>query len=81
MDCGGTVLKAKFIHALRNRHCEFTIEDARTVLTVEVDVVFAEAGVVAVDYVLEVFVDEHNASAEDDEVEIERGDGVVEVAL
>jgi hypothetical protein len=78
---GGKVLYAEFISGLRDGVCELAGEDIGVQVAVVVDVVFTEARVDTADDVVEVFVDEHRGCAEDDEVEVEDGEGVVEVRL
>ena len=80
-DRFGNVFLAELFNDGIDGHGEFAIEDVREVFAVDVDVVFAEAGVDAVNDVFVVFVNEHCASAEDDEIVVESGDGIVEVGL
>ena len=54
---GGDVVDAKTANAGINGHREFAIEDAGSVVAIDVNVVFPCAGIVAIDYVFEVFVD------------------------
>ena len=81
MHGGGAVLVTELFDTCVDGHCELSIENNRTVFAIDVDVVFAGAGVDAVDDVVEVLIDEEDRSAEDHEVEVELGDGVVEVGF
>jgi hypothetical protein len=78
-DGFGDILLAEFLDARIYGHSEFAVEDAWAVLAIDIDIVFAETGVDAIDYGFEILVDQHGGCAEDDEVEIEGGDGIVEV--
>ncbi len=78
---GGAVVVAELVDHGGNGHGVFAVEDARPIAAIDVDVVLTGAGVVAVDDVVEVLVDDHRRGAEDDEVVVELGDGVVEVGF
>ena len=75
------IVLAKFRDTGVDCHGEFSVEDTGAVLAVNVDVVFTETWVDAVDDGLEVFVDQKGGSAKDHKVVVEGGNGVVEIAL
>ena len=75
------VFIAEFIDGLANGVGEFAVEDDWSVFAIDVDVVFSEGRVDAVDYVVEVFVDERDRGAEDNEVEVEYRHRGVEVGF
>ena len=60
---------------------KFSGEDYWTIGTRVIDIVFTGTGIVAADDVIVVFIDKHRSCAEHDEVEIEDGEGVVEIRL
>ena len=66
------VLFPELIDHLSNSQGELSIEDTRPELAVVIDVVFAEARIIAMDHVVVVFIDQHHGRAEDHEVEIDR---------
>jgi len=52
------ILVAKLPDYGHHGHSEFAVEDCRAVFVIDIDVVFAEAGIDAVDDIVEVFIDE-----------------------
>ena len=80
-DRGTDIVLSELGDAGVHGHGELAIEDNRAIFAVDVDVVFTEAWVDAVDDGFEVFVDQEGGRAEDHEVVVEGRDGVVEVRL
>ena len=74
-----SVTAGQLINNSRYSESEFTVEDSRAILAVDVNVVFASTRIDAVDDIFIVLIDEHRRSAEDDEVEVVLGDAIIEV--
>ena len=66
------VLIAELIDDLSDRQRKLPEEDARPELAIVIEIVFTEARVIAMNNVVEVFVDHHDRRAEDHEVEVDR---------
>ena len=60
------VLDAELVDDLLDGEGVFAVEDSGAIVAIDVDVVFAEAGVHTSNYVVVVFVDQHDGGAEDD---------------
>ena len=73
LDGLGTVVIAKFLDAGVDGDGELTVEDAGAVFAIDVDVIFAEAGVDEIDDGFKVFVFKKASRAEDNQVKIENG--------
>ena len=74
-----TVVVTKFVDDCRDGKSELTIEDSRTILAVNINIVLASTRIDTVDDIFIVLIDEHRRSAEDDEVEVVLGDAIIEV--
>jgi hypothetical protein len=77
----GKVLHTELFRRLRNSVSKLPSKDARAKLTIVINIILAQARINASDDIVEVLVDEHGGGAEDDEVEIEDGEGVIEVGF
>ena len=79
LDGFGAVLIFELTNHRHHGHSEFAVEDCRAVFVIDIDVIFAEAGIDAVDDVVEVLVDKNRGGAEDNKVVVESGNGIVEI--
>jgi hypothetical protein len=77
----GKVLHPEFFRSLRNSVSKLPSKDARAKLTIVINIILAQARIDASDDIVEVLVDEHRGCAKDDEVEVEDGEGVIEVGF
>ncbi len=67
------ILHSKLVSGGCDREGKLSAKYIRFVLAVDIDVVFAHAGIDAVDDMVVVLVNQHRGSTEDDKVEIEDG--------